>query len=157
MCRLPGGVQVVLTSPYPLYPSTNWPGPATCGAFYSPSWVLWPLWPGLVCRPARRPTRSGPKPSPLARLSMAEAAALLLLHPAPSGPLLLSRQGDPPLAFRALRNLRVPPAWVRHSPEGGAVKIRPNLLGGSARGVDKNSRTTISPSVSNYITAAPPP
>ena len=88
----------------------------------------------LVCRPARCPTRLGPKPSPLARLSMAEAVALLLLHPAPPGPLLLSWQGDSHLAFRALRKLGVPLAWVRHSPEGGIAKIRPRLLGGGKNG-----------------------
>ena len=88
----------------------------------------------LVCRPARRSTRLGPKPSPLARLSMAEVVALLLLHPAPSGPLLLVRQGDSHLAFRALRKLGVPLAWVRHSPEGGIAKIRPRLLGGGKNG-----------------------
>jgi hypothetical protein len=88
----------------------------------------------LVCRPARHPRHSGPKPSPLARLSVAEAMALLLLRPAPSGPLLLARQGDSHLAFRALRKLGVPLAWVRHSPEGGVAKIRPRLLGGGKNG-----------------------
>ena len=64
MCRRPGGVQVALIKPYPLYSPTVWPDPATCGVHHSPFLVVWLLWPGWFAAQPGAPRVWGPNPPP---------------------------------------------------------------------------------------------